>query len=69
MSRSDWKVGALLAYAGREDCTSVKCRRYLDPPGEPISPGCIGFHCAVCDKPSGQYGHAECREQQDSAEE
>lgn len=51
-----------MAYQGKDDCTSLKCRRYIDP-SDPQKPGCIGWHCAVCDKPSGQYGHKDCHEE------
>lgn len=56
---SEWIINRMLAYEGRNDCTSPTCRRYIGWD----EPGCIGWHCAVCDLPSSQHGHVLCREE------
>lgn len=63
----EWKIGPLMAYQGDPDCTSMLCRRYFGADNR-ITPGCIGWHCAVCCEPSSQYGHSECAEQEGSRE-
>lgn len=56
---SRYEVGRLMAYQGKRDCTSLRCRRmYL--PGSKEMGECLGWHCAVCDEPSSQYGHPDC---------
>lgn len=46
-----------LAYEGRPGCQSLSCRVWVNPDGTFT---CIGWHCAVCDLPSSQYGHGYC---------
>jgi hypothetical protein len=55
MSEFKFKIGEQLAYMGKKDCTSPRCRRMFRP-GEPPGP-CLGWHCARCDKPCGPQGH------------
>lgn len=43
-----------VAYQGKAGCTSPMCSRLGDI--------CVGYHCAICDKPSGIMGHKECRD-------
>lgn len=49
----------LMAYQGKEDCTSWSCRRLVGLD----EPGCLGWHCAICHEPSSQYGHEACRQE------
>lgn len=49
----EFKLGALMAYQGKADCTSVMCRRRAD------MPGCMGYHCPRCDLPCSMYGHKD----------
>lgn len=51
-----------MAYEGKDDCTSMYCRRFVGLD----EPGCIGWHCAVCDEPCSQYGHPECYEKRET---
>lgn len=54
-----------LAYSGKVGCTSVMCRRIVHTDGT-FGP-CMGWHCAVCDEPSSQQGHASCHQEDGDA--
>jgi len=46
---------SLMAYSPGEDCQGQwTCRGITDEDG---NWQCMGYHCANCDEPSGQYGH------------
>lgn len=48
------KIIGPLAYAGKPDCQSARCRR------EPNVEGgwrCVGWHCSYCDQPCSSQGH------------
>lgn len=55
------RTPTFMAYEGKADCTDLRCRRMIGPdPAHPYPPGCMGWHCAVCDEPSSMYGHRAC---------
>lgn len=57
--------GRLMAYQGKKGCRSLTCRRMYLPGSEEMGE-CHGWHCAVCDEPSSQYGHADCAPEESS---
>lgn len=58
-----------VAYQGSDDCIDIGCRRMLSADVASITPGCLGWHCAHCHKPSSQYGHRQCFEKWVAADE
>lgn len=67
MNVGDWKLGPMIAYEGKADCTDPRCRRMVSPDQPHVSAGCLGWHCAFCDQPCSSQGH-DC-EQRRLAEE
>lgn len=51
-----FEVERLVAIQGLEGCTNMTCTRLINPDtGEDM--GCVGYHCPVCDAPTGWMGH------------
>ena len=48
-----------VAYAGKEDCESVMCRRMVtrNDDGSFSFGECMGWHCSYCDAPTSYQGH------------
>lgn len=49
-----FKVIRQVAYMGNAECVSPICRRSW-----PITPGCLGWHCSLCDAPCSSFGHGK----------
>lgn len=52
-----WELGTLLAVEGKEDCTDPRCRRMIYRDEAHVRPGCLGWHCPDCGKPTSSQGH------------
>lgn len=59
MSLEDYKIIGPLAYAGKESCEDVRCRRFVsrNEDGTYDFGPCMGWHCSYCDQPCGSQGH------------
>lgn len=51
-----FKIERLVAYQGKEGCTDVRCRQMSG------ATSCFGYHCPLCDAPTGMMGH-DCQRQ------
>lgn len=56
-SQETTAVGGLIAYQGKNGCQSPICRSMPDGKG---GWKCVGWHCAVCHRPSSYQGHPSC---------
>lgn len=48
-----------VAYAGKEGCEDVRCRRMVERHDDgtfTVGP-CMGWHCSYCDQPCSSQGH------------
>lgn len=65
-SGAKFTIQGPVSYQGKADCVDPQCTLRWD--GDRPIPGCLGYHCAICDKPSGMTGHKACRDELEAAE-
>jgi hypothetical protein len=63
-----YKIVALVAYQGREDCQDSRCTRRgwgIREDGSFDYGECAGWHCSLCDAPCSSQGHFGCPRSQE----